>query len=160
MRKLAEEEERDLGDKEPQQDALAASLQAVYAMMSQQTQALEQIKRELGSARTETRAAQARAAEATSQASALAERLTNLTAGQACHPHPSAGTSTIPGSRHVLPPTATEAETPEAVQAIRREMMGLEYAANKEGCEKANAERRGRLQYDLNRAAAKMQRFG
>jgi len=38
-------------------------------------------------------------------------------------------------------------------------MMGLEYAANKEGSEKANAERRGRLQYDLNRAATKMRRF-
>eukprot|EP00962_Isochrysis_galbana_P011156 scaffold3127_cov156-Isochrysis_galbana.AAC.1 len=69
------------------------------------------------------------------------------------HPHPMqggcGGAGEVPGAP---PPPLPTSSTPEALQAIRREMMGLEYAANKPEAEKANAERRGRLQYDLNRA--------
>eukprot|EP00962_Isochrysis_galbana_P048262 scaffold20048_cov146-Isochrysis_galbana.AAC.1 len=120
-----------------------------------QNEALAEMRQQLDKAREDAAAAKEKAGIAEQQL-ALQVRM-----GSAMAPNTSSGLLHLVGGLGVAgagevpgapPPPLPTSSTPEAVQAIRREMMGLEYAANKPEAEKANAERRGRLQYDPNRA--------
>jgi len=70
-----EELKRKKAQEQADEDGGAATLAAMYAMMSKQTKALDEMKAQLEQARTETQEAKAQAVEATSKASALAAQL-------------------------------------------------------------------------------------